>query len=538
MDNNSTNATEHFDAVIIGAGISGMYFVYKLRQLGLRVRALEAGTGVGGTWYWNRYPGARFDSESYSYGFSFSDELLDEWQWSEHFAAQPETLRYLNYVADKFDLRRDIQFNTTVSSATYDSKARNWTVETASGERLSGQFLLQATGVLSAPFVPEFKDVDKYQGRSWHTSDWPRDPIDLSDKRVGVIGTGATAVQMITEIAKDIGELTVFQRTPNYCKPLHNSPITAEEQVTIRANYAEIFARCQDTFGGFLHGNDQRSAFDVSDDEREKIYEKLWGEKGFAFWLGGFRDIFTDEKANETAGEFARKKIRQRVNDPKVADLLAPTDHLFGTKRQPMESGYYEAYNRPNVHLIDLKTDPIDCFTEKGLKTQEQEFEFDIIIFATGFDAVTGALNRIRIEGENGQLLKQKWDDTPAAYLGMMSAGFPNMFISSGPHNQASFCNIPRCLEHNVEWITECIHYMNENGYSRIDASPEAEEAWTTHVLESADELLLSKGNNWFMGSNIPGKKRVFLNYVGGVPYYREKCASVAAEGYTGFNVD
>jgi len=287
-----------------------------------------------------------------------------------------------------------------------------------------------------------------------------------------------------------------------------------------------------------FHGSDERSAFDVNDEERENIYEGLWGDKGFAFWLGGFHDIFTDEKANETAGEFARKKIRERVNDPEVADLLAPTDHLFGTKRQPMESGYFEAYNRPNVHLVDLKTCPIESFTESGIKTKDQEYEFDIVIFATGFDAVTGALNRIRIEGEGGKLLEDKWDEMPAAYLGMMSAGFPNMFISSGPHNQASFCNIPRCLEHNVEWITECMRYMNEHGYSRIDAMQDAEDARTEHVLESADGLLLTKTNNWFMGSNIPGKKRVFLNYVGGVPYYRKKCASVAAKDYTGFALD
>jgi cation diffusion facilitator CzcD-associated flavoprotein CzcO len=361
-----------------------------------------------------------------------------------------------------------MQFNTRVSSATYDSETRFWTIETETGERATARFLLQATGVLSEPYTPDFKNVGKFKGPTWHTSDWPREPVDLSNKRVGVIGTGATAVQMITEIAKDIGELTVFQRTPNYCKPLHNSAITQEEQVEIRQNYDEIFKRCENTFGGFLHGSDERSAFDVNDEEREKIYEGLWGDKGFAFWLGGFHDIFTDEKANETAGEFARKKIRERVNDPEVTDLLAPTDHLFGTKRQPMESGYYEAYNRPNVHLVDLKTCPIESFTESGIKTKDQEYEFDIVIFATGFDAVTGALNRIRIEGEGGKLLKDKWDEMPAAYLGMMSAGFPNMFISSGPHNQASFCNIPRCLEHNVEWITECMRYMNEHGYSRI----------------------------------------------------------------------
>ena len=538
MAQSKKNETARFDAIVIGAGISGMYFIYRLRKMGMTVRVFEAGSGVGGTWYWNRYPGARFDSESYSYGYSFSQELLDEWEWSEHFASQPETLRYLNYVADKFDLRRDIQFNARVAAATYDAADRAWLVETETGESACAPFLLQAAGCLSAPYIPDFDGIDSFRGQTWHTSMWPHHPVDLSDKRVGVIGTGATAVQLITEVAKNVGDLTVFQRTPNYCKPLHNGPITPDEQREIRANYVGIFERCKNTFGGFIHDADERGTFDVSDEERLAFYEKLWNEKGFAFWLGGFSDILTNEKANEAAAEFVRGKIRDRVDDPSVAELLAPTDHGFGTKRQPMESGYYEAYNRPNVHLVDLHTSPIERFTEGGIQTSTTEYQFDVVIFATGFDAVTGALNRIKIQGEAGRMLKDKWDDGPSAFLGMSTVGFPNMFITGGPHNSSSFCNIPRCLEQNVEWIAECIAYMRAHGYSRIEATQAAEDAWTEHVLESADETLLTKTDSWFMGANIPGKKRVFLNYVGGVPTFRAKCDEVASNDYAGFVFD
>jgi cation diffusion facilitator CzcD-associated flavoprotein CzcO len=537
MNESTSNDIEHFDTIVIGAGVAGLYFHYRLRELGLKVRGFEAGSGVGGTWYWNRYPGARFDSESYSYGYSFSQELLDEWEWSEHFSGQPENERYLNYVADKFDLRRDIQFSTRVASAAFNTADRTWLVKTENGQAASARFLIQATGVLSAPYVPTIEGADIYQGETWHTSTWPRDPVDLSDKRVGVIGTGATAVQMITEISKNISDLTVFQRTPNYAKPLFNSKITPEEQIKIKASYPDIFARCNSTFGGFLHDFDERLTFDVSEEERLEFYERTWNEKGFAFWLGCFSDILTDPAANEPVAEFVRNKIRERVNDPEVAELLAPKCHPFGTKRQPMESGYYEAYNRDNVHLIDLHKTPIERFTKKGLATSDKEYEFDIVIYATGFDAVTGALTRIDIRGENGVVLKDRWHESPSAYLGMSTVGFPNMFITGGPHNSSSFCNIPRCLEQNVEWITDCIAYMREHGHTRIEANQDAEDAWTDFVLKSADETLLTNVDNWFMGSNIPGKKRIFLNYVGGVPLFRERCDESAANGYSGFTL-
>jgi cation diffusion facilitator CzcD-associated flavoprotein CzcO len=530
-----SNEARDFDAVIIGAGISGMYQLYRLRELGMSVKVFEAGTGVGGTWYWNRYPGARFDSESYSYGYSFSEELLKEWDWSEHFAAQPETLRYLNFVADKFDLRRDIQFETRVESARYDEASNLWVITTEAGEQVRAHFLITAVGVLSEPYFPDIPGLDSFEGQCWHTGLWPHEPVDFSDKRVGVIGTGATAVQLITEVSKDVGHLTVFQRTPNYCVPLRNSRIDAETQREIKAKYPEIFAKCRETFGSFLHGFDERSALDVSAEEREAFYEELWSKPGFALWLGNFQDIFTSREANDTLSEFVRKKIRERIDDPAVAAKLVPTDHGFGTRRVPLESGYYEAYNRDNVLLVDVKESPIERITPKGVKTRDGEYELDILILATGFDAVTGAFNRIDIRGEAGQSLKDKWSDGPRTYLGLQSAGFPNLFTLVGPHNGGTFCNIPRCIEQNVEWVTECIRYMREGDFTRIEADPAAEDAWTEHVQDVVADTLIPETDSWFMGANVPGKKRTFLMYAGGAPTYRQKCEDVVAKGYEGF---
>lgn len=531
------DAARQFDAIIIGAGIAGLYQLYRLREAGMSVRVFETGSGVGGTWYWNRYPGARFDSESYSYGYSFSDELLQEWDWSEHFAGQPETERYLNYVADKFDLRRDIQFNTRVASAVYDEAANRWQVRTDDGRVAQARFLITAIGILSAPFIPDFAGRDSFAGVSFHTSQWPKTPIDFSDKRVGVIGTGATAVQLITEIAKNVGHLTVFQRTPNYCAPLRNGPIDPETQQGIKASYPQIFRKCRETFAGFLHDFDERSALDMAPEERTARYEELWAQPGFGKWLGNFSDIMTDLDANATFTEFVRDKIRARVNDPVVAEKLVPKDHPFGTKRVPLESGYYEAYNRDNVLLVDLNETPLERITPKGVRTSDTEHEFDVLIYATGFDAVTGAFNRIDIRGPGGQALKDKWADGPRTYLGIQVAGFPNLFTLVGPHNGATFCNLPRCIEQNVEWVTDCVRYMRTHEYARIAATPEAEDEWTDHVNELAEGSLLSTVDNWFMGANIPGKKRSFLMYTGGSPAYRKKCAEVAAKGYEGFTL-
>lgn len=531
----ATRAVEVYDAIIVGAGICGMYQLHRLRAIGLRVRVFEAGTGVGGTWYWNRYPGARFDSESYTYGYSFSAQLMQEWDWSEHFSAQPETLRYLEFAAEKFDLKKDIQFNARVRSAIYDEAANHWTITLESGDQARAKYLITAVGVLSAPYTPDIAGRDDFRGESWHTAHWPHHPVDLSNKRVGVIGSGATAVQLITEVAKNVGQLTVFQRTANYCIPLNNHPIAPQEQSALKGRYADMFARCSETFAAFIHDFDPRSAFDVSDEERAAHYERLWKEPGFGFWLGNFYDIMTDEAANTTIADFVRNKIRERVKDPLVAEKLTPRDHCFGTKRVPLESGYYEAYNRPNVELVDLKANPIECITATGIKTSERDYPLDLLVFATGFDAVTGALMRMDIRGRHDIALKDKWQDGPRTYLGLQVAGFPNFFTVVGAHNAANFCNVPRCGEQNVEWVTDCIQYMQDNKLERISATIEAEEAWRDHCLEVVSHTLFLKTDSWFMGANIPGKKRMFLGYGGGLPRYREKCDEVAAAGYQGF---
>ncbi len=529
---------EYFDAIIIGAGISGMYQLHRLRELGLSVRVFETGDGVGGTWYWNRYPGARFDSESYSYGYSFSEEVLQEWNWSEHFAAQPETLNYLNFVADKFDLRSDIRFDSRVAVATYHEADNCWAIEIEDGCRGRAQFLITAIGPISAPTMPNIEGTDSYMGASFHTARWPHEPVDFAGKRVAVIGTGATGVQVIQEVAKSAGHLTVFQRTPNYCAPLLNGPIDEETQRKIKASYPEIFARCRETYGCFLHEADSRNALEVSPEEREAFYEKLYGEPGFGIWMGNFRDILVDQEANDTISEFMRKKIRERVKDPEVAEKLAPRDHGFGTRRVPLETRYYEVYNQANVQLVDVRATPIERITVSGIKTSAAEYAFDIIIYATGFDAVTGSFDRIDIRGTSGQTLKDKWAHGPRTYLGLQTEGFPNLLTLVGPHNGATFCNIPRCIEQNVDWVTELIQFMQRNSYKRVVPSVEAEDAWTEHVYETAAGMLFSQVDSWFMGinSNLPGKQmRTFLLYAGGGPAYRERCDEVAANGYEGF---
>jgi cation diffusion facilitator CzcD-associated flavoprotein CzcO len=526
------------DAIIIGAGIAGLYQLYRLRELGLSARVFESGAGVGGTWYWNRYPGARFDSESYSYGYSFSEELLQEWEWSEHFSAQPETLRYLNVVADKFDLRQDIEFNRRVTAASYDEDANRWEIELEDGSRAYASLLITAIGILSAPQMPNVEGIDRFQGASFHTSRWPHEPVDFTGKRVAVIGTGATGVQVIQEVAKTAGHLTVFQRTPNYCAPLQNGPIDDDTQRQIKTSYPEIFAKCRASHGGFLHNADPRYALEVSPEEREAFYEKLYGEPGFGIWMGNFRDIFVDPEANETISAFIRNKIRERVKDPAVAEKLVPTDHGFGTRRVPLETHYYEVYNQDNVLLVDVRETPIERITPTGIRTSDAEYEFDLIIYATGFDAVTGAFDRIDIRGVGGQKLKDKWADGPRTYLGLQIEGFPNLLTLVGPHNAATFCNIPRCIEQNVEWVTGLIRYMRDHGYKRVEPTAEAEDAWTEHVYEIATRMLFHQVDSWFMGvnTNVPGKqKRTFLLYSGGAPAYREKCDEVAANGYDGF---
>ncbi len=487
-----------YDAIIIGAGMSGMYQLYRLRELGMRVRVFEAGTGVGGTWYWNRYPGARFDSESYSYGYSFSKELLEEWSWSEHFAGQPETLRYLNLVADKFDLRRDIQFRSTVTAAIYDEQTRSWNVTLADDSRFRTRFLITAIGPLSTPTMPRIEGVDAFQGQSFHTARWPHEPVDFTGQRVAVIGTGATGVQTIQTIAKSVGHLTVFQRTPNWCAPLHNGKINAETQREIKSGYPEMFRRCQETFACFLHTPDPRGTFEVSDEEREAFFEKLYAERGFGIWQGNFRDILVDRKANAVISGFVARKIRQRVNDQQVAEKLIPKNHGFGTRRLPLETFYYEVYNRDNVELVDITETPIERITPDGIKTSDRKYEFDIIIYATGFDAITGSFDRIDFRGVNGVRLKDKWKSGPQTFLGVLVDGFPNMMMLMGPHTALG--NIPRSIEYNVDWVTGLIRHARENNLTRVEATAAGVTTWTDHVKALGVGLLSNEVNSWMTG--------------------------------------
>jgi len=531
---NGKGSVDQFDVIVIGAGVSGLYQLYRLRQLGLSVRCYEDGSGVGGTWYWNRYPGCRFDSESETYGYSFSKELLQEWDWKEHYSGQPENERYLNFVADKFDLRKDIQFNSRVKSAIYDEKANRWEVQLENGQRARAQFVVSAVGILSARYTPPFPGIDSFKGISYHTSRWPKEQVNLTGKRVAVIGTGATAVQLIPIIAKEVGQLTVFQRTPNYCAPLRNGLVSQEAQRKFKESYPEIHKRIRETPAGFMHDFDPRNTLEVSKEDRLALYEELWAQPGFAKWLGNFHDIMTSREANEDFAEFVRNKIRARVKDPVVAEKLAPKDHPFGSKRIPLETEYYEAYNRDNVLLVDVRETPIEAITPKGIKTSNKEYEFDVIIYATGFDAITGALTQMDIRGEGGQTLKDKWANNGlSTYLGLQTAGFPNFFIATN----TAFCNYTVCAETIVEWITDCIRYVREKNFKRIAPTPEAEEAWVEHANELGTHTLLSDANSWFMGANIPGKKRAILLYANTAPAYRAKCDEVAAKGYEGFQL-
>tara|TARA_B110000503_G_scaffold134345_1_gene213180 strand:+ start:1116 stop:2735 length:1620 start_codon:yes stop_codon:yes gene_type:complete len=535
MMNSKPASTTHYDVAIIGGGISGMYAIHKLRQLGMTMRAFEAGSDVGGTWYWNRYPGARFDSESYTYGYSFSDELLDEWEWSEHFAGQPETLRYLNFVADKFDLRKDMQFDTRVVAATFDEENKLWDVELDDGSHANARFLLSCVGLLSDPFTPEFEGAKNFKGQSWHTALWPHEEVDLSGKKVAVIGAGSTAVQVITELSKVVDKLSVFQRTPNYCAPLGNSPIDEDTQKWIKANYTEILQRCKETFGSFLYDFDPRAAVDVSAEERNAFLEEKWSQPGFGIWLGNFHDMISNRESNDLISEFVREKIRLRIDDPEMARKLVPTTHGFGIKRIPLESGYYESYNRDNVELIALTEEPIECITETGIQTSQKHVDVDVIIYATGFDAVTGAYNKIDIRGVGGQKLTDKWANGPRTYLGMQSTDFPNMFTVLGPHNGGTFCNIPRCIEQNIDWVMDAIEYMRDNDFKKISVDPAAEDAWTEHVYELVNATLIPETKTWFSGDNIEGKPKSFLLYTGGSVSYRKSCDDVAENGYEGF---
>ena len=527
------NSELDFDAVVIGAGVAGLYQLYKLRQLGLKVRTFEAGSNVGGTWYWNRYPGARFDSESWTYGYSFSEELLKEWHWQEHFAPQPETERYLNYVADKFDLRRDIQFNSRLAAAHYQEDTGSWELTLEDGSRYTTRFLVTAIGILSAATMPNIPGVDSFKGEACHTHRWPKEGIDFTGKRVGIIGTGATAVQTIQEIAKSVGHLTVFQRTPNWCAPLHNGKISAAEMDDIKSRYDEIFALCRTSPGCYIHAPDPRKTLEVSPEDREKFWEDLYASPGFGVWMGQFSDTLTDREANRLASDFIAKKIRQRVKDPVTAERLIPKNHGLGTRRVPLETRYYEVYNQPNVELVDINETPIERITPAGIKTSEREHEFDIIIYATGFDAITGAFDRIDIRGVGGARLSDLWNDGPQTYLGVFVEGFPNMLMAMGPH--AGLGNYTRTAEYSVEWVSGVIQFAVERGLTRIEATAAGVDEWTDHVLKLGEGQLMNEISSWMTGvnRNLEGKQRPrIMRYSGGHPAYREHCDAIAADNY------
>ena len=532
--NDSSPNMNYYDVIVIGAGVTGLYAIYRLRELGLTVQSFEEGDGVGGTWYWNRYPGCRFDSESYTYGYSFSEELLQEWDWKEHYSAQPENERYLNYVADKFDLRKHIRLSSRVSSARFDEIENLWEISIEDGYKAKGKFLITAVGILSAGYVPNFEGIHDFQGKWCHTGRWPKEGIDLAGKRVGVIGTGASGVQLITEIAKEVGHLTVFQRTPNFCAPLRNSTIDPETQKQIKSNYPEIFRMCSESAGSFMHKFDPRSAMDVSPQERTEQYERLWLQGGFAKWLANFYDVMLPGPANEDYAEFVRNKIRERINDPIVAEMLVPKDHMFGSKRLPCESGYYEVYNQDNVSLVDVKRAPIERITSKGVLTSESEYEVDVLIFATGYDAVTGSLNKINIHGIGGEILSEKFAGGPRTFMGVTSAGFPNLFTV----NSASVGNFPRAAEALIDWVSKTIRWVQDKNYNRIHPTLESEDAWVRHVNEDGAGILRTQGaeaNSWYVGANIPGKARVLLTSPDSAPAMRAIRDECAEKGYEGF---
>jgi cation diffusion facilitator CzcD-associated flavoprotein CzcO len=534
----SERAAESHDVVIIGAGFSGLYMLHRARDvLGLDAVVFEAGGGVGGTWYWNRYPGARCDSESYYYSYSFSEELEQEWQWTSKYPAQPEILRYLEHVADRFDLHRDIELGTRVENATFDEATSRWVVRTDAGKVVSAQFLVSAVGCLSAANIPAIAGLERFRGEWFHTGRWPHAGVEFNGKRVGLIGTGSTGIQATPVIAAEADHLTVFQRTANYSVPARNGPLTSERAAEIKATYPAIRQHARSSFGGFPFDPSGRSALEHTAEERQAIYEELWREGGFKFLFGSFYDILINEEANTTAAEFIRSKIREIVRDPDLAEVLAPKDHPYGSKRPPIDSGYFATFNRDNVTLVDLRATPIEEITENGVRTTAAEHELDVIVFATGFDAMTGALLKIDIRGRDGLSLRDKWAAGPRTYLGLQVAGFPNLFTITGPGSPSVLSNMPVSIEQHVEWIAECISHVRQTGATTIEATAAAEEAWVDHVAEIAELTLFAKANSWYLGANIPGKKRVFMPYVGGVAMYRQRCDDVAAAGYEGFAI-
>jgi cyclohexanone monooxygenase len=528
---------ETYDVIVVGAGFAGMYMLHRLRGLGLSVRVYEQGGDVGGTWYWNRYPGARCDVESMQYSYSFSDELQQEWDWSERYAPQPEILKYANHVADRFDLRSDIQLDTRVDRAVFDESANQWSVTTSDGSTVTTKYVVLATGCLSNARMPDIKGLADFKGKVYHTGHWPHEPVDFTGQRVGVIGTGSSAIQSVPIIAEQASHLTVFQRTANFSIPARNASLSAEERQSWRADYAEIRRKArEETRNGIYTEVPDRGALDDGDNERRAKYEARWRRGGLTF-MSVYNNLALDKAANDTAADFVRDKIAEIVKDPQTAKLLQPNNHPIGSKRICIDSDYFAAFNRANVTLVDIKSNPIEAILPDAVRTGGKDYEVDALVLATGFDAMTGSVAKIDIRGRNGQTLNQKWAEGPKTYLGLMSAGFPNLFIITGPGSPSVLSNMIVSIEQHVDWITDCIAWMRDRDLDSMEANKEAEDNWVDHVNEVAQGTLYPQANSWYMGANIPGKPQIFMPYIGGVAIYRQTCNDVAAKGYEGFTM-
>ncbi len=527
-----------YDVIIVGAGFAGVYALHRLRGLGYRCHVIDAADGPGGTWFWNRYPGAACDIESLEYSYSFSEELQQEWSWSQRFARQPEILAYINHVVDRFDLRKDMQFSARVVSALFDETSDLWTVTTDGGQSRTARFCIMATGCLSAPKANEFPGLDSFKGEIYHTAYWPKETVDFSGKRVGVIGTGSSAIQSIPLIAAQAKTLTVFQRTPNFSVPAGNGPLDPEVEADVKRNYRDLRRRERNSVQGIDLGAtpETRTAMGVSVAERQAEYEKRWST-GALYFYTSFVDILVDEEANNTVAEFARGKIRAKVDDPAVAELLCPKDYPFGTKRVCADTNYFETFNLPHVHLVDVKTNPISSITETGLETNANSYDLDVIVFATGFDAMTGAMLNIDTRGRDGINLRDSWSAGPRTYLGLMVSGFPNLFITTGPGSPSVTYNMVLGNEFHVEWISDAIEHLRREVISTIEATPEAEAEWVAHVNEVGNATLYPKANSWYLGANVPGKPRMIMPYLGGFPEYKRRCTQAVARHYEGFQL-
>jgi cyclohexanone monooxygenase len=525
------------DVIVVGGGLAGLYALYKMRGLGLKARAFEAGSGLGGTWFWNRYPGCRCDIESLEYSYSFSPELEQDWHWPDRYGTQPQILEYIEHVADRFDLRKDVTLNARVLTAHFDSAENRWTITTDNSDSVSAPYIIMATGNLSTPRVPGFPGLGDFTGDWYHTGMWPQDGVDFTGQRVAVIGTGSSGVQSIPHIAAQAKHLHVFQRTANFILPARNAPMDPERERTHKANYRASREAAYDTpFGIAGHPPPSKSALEASDEERKAAYAAKWQAGGSISYLYTYTDLLLDEKANETAAEFVRARIRETVKDPHTAELLCPNDHPIGTKRLILDTNYYEVFNRDNVTLVDARSAPIECITKTGLRTSESTYEFDAIVFATGFDAMTGALREIDIRTDNGAQIREKWADGPHTYLGIMMTGFPNLFLVTGPQSPGVKSQMILSIEQHVNFITGCLAHMQSNGHTRIEAEQEAEDRWGRYNDEVANSTLYPKANSWYMGANIPGKPRIFMPYVGGVHTYNRLCNDIVARGYEGFS--